>query len=99
MRAELHLTNLDQPQSVFRIDEAGSQVLGRRSQNEITIKHKSVSREHCRIDFDGELFWIVDRDSHNGTFVNDKPVRRCMLYDGDRVRCGKVEMVFRAFSK
>lgn len=78
----------------FQLDRLGSYSIGRRSANDVKLAEKAVSRRHCRIDFDGEFYWLVDLDSHNGTFVNGRRISRCLLYDGDVIRIGHGELVF-----
>jgi pSer/pThr/pTyr-binding forkhead associated (FHA) protein len=51
-----------------------------------------VSRLHCRLEAEGEGLLVVDLDSTNGTFVNDKRVERARLVSGDRLRVGRVEL-------
>jgi pSer/pThr/pTyr-binding forkhead associated (FHA) protein len=94
MPAQLFVTSGKQRGKGFRLSGTGSYSIGRRSHNNITLKDRSVSREHCRLDFDGSHYWVVDRDSHNGTYVNGRRIRRVMLYDGDTVTVGKVELLF-----
>lgn len=68
--------------------------VGRRSRNDLSIRDRNVSREHCRIEHDGEFFWLVDNDSANGTFVNGEKVQRYMLQDGDMLKVGPCTVVF-----
>jgi pSer/pThr/pTyr-binding forkhead associated (FHA) protein len=72
-----------------------SYVIGRSEGCDLQIGDRSVSREHSRIEFDGQYFWLVDCASANGTRVNEEPVRRYMLHEGDVIRTGRVSMVFR----
>ena len=72
----------------------GSFTIGRRSANDLSIVEKGVSRKHCRIDYDGEYYWLVDCESHNGTYVNGRKVTKCLLYDGDAVMIGHTRIVF-----
>lgn len=76
------------------LDRLGSFSIGRRSANDVKVAEKAVSRRHCRIDYDGEFYWLIDLESHNGTFVNGRRITRCLLYDGDLIRVGHTEMVF-----
>lgn len=48
-----------------------------------------ASREHARIEVDGQAAVLVDLGSANGTYVNGKEIRRAPLKPGDRVRFGK----------
>lgn len=65
--------------------------LGRASQNDVVLgqnRNSGVSRQHCRIEIHGDECRIEDLKSSNGTFVNDRGVRACILKNGDRVRLG-----------
>lgn len=68
--------------------------IGRRSRNDLSIRSRNVSRYHCRIEHDGEFFWLVDNESANGTFVNGEKVQRYMLQDGDLLKVGQCTVVF-----
>ncbi len=72
----------------------GSFTIGRRSSNDLSFAGTGVSRKHCRIDYDGDLYWLVDCDSHNGTFVNGRKVTKCLLYNGDVIKVGTVTLAF-----
>jgi pSer/pThr/pTyr-binding forkhead associated (FHA) protein len=94
MRAELRVRSGPSYGAHFHLDRLGSYIIGRRTESDVALRGKAVSRKHCRIDYDGDSYWIVDCDSHNGTFVNGRQIKRCMLYDGDLIRVGKVELDF-----
>src|SRR5262249_34686491 len=61
---------------------------GRGGDCHIHIEDHSVSRKHARIDPTTEGYVAVDLGSTNGTFVNDQPVTRQVLRDGDYLRTG-----------
>jgi Nif-specific regulatory protein len=67
---------------------ADETAIGRESANQVCLSDPSVSRRHCRITRDGEMFKINDLESLNGTFVNDVPVKERYLEHGDRLRIG-----------
>jgi pSer/pThr/pTyr-binding forkhead associated (FHA) protein len=94
MKAELRVQGVNGSQNGLGLNRLGSYTIGRRTGNDLSISDKSISRKHCRIDFDGENFWLIDCGSHNGTYVNGRRVSRCMLYDGDLIRLGKVKVDF-----
>jgi serine phosphatase RsbU (regulator of sigma subunit) len=52
--------------------KAGKYIVGRRSECDIPIPHKTVSREHAEVEVsaDGKQCYITDLGSHNGTFIN-----------------------------
>ncbi len=62
--------------------------LGRDSVCDLPIKDIAVSRKHCRIIRESDKFRLEDLDSHNGTFVNDLPVKTYQLEHGDQIRLG-----------
>ena len=68
--------------------------IGRESANRICLSDPSVSRRHCTIKRDGDLFKVTDLDSLNGTFVNDLPVKERHLEHGDRLRLGDFTFSF-----
>lgn len=45
-------------------------ILGRTEDNDLVLRAKSVSRHHAEINLSGELLWIRDLKSTNGTYVN-----------------------------
>lgn len=65
--------------------------IGRNSgENIIIIRHKTVSRRHARILYDGNNFRLDDSDSTNGTFVNGKKIKSSLLKSGDEIKIGEV---------
>jgi len=94
MTAHVEIKDGSRAGEKLELDRLGSHTIGRRSANALSINEKAVSRKHCRIDFDGEFYWLVDCDSHNGTFVNGRRVVRSLLYDGDEIRVGHVRLRF-----
>ena len=68
--------------------------VGRESANQICLSDPSVSRRHCVIKREGELFKITDLESLNSTFVNDVPVKERYLEHGDRLRIGDYSFSF-----
>jgi diguanylate cyclase (GGDEF)-like protein len=71
-------------------------VLGRDSDCDICLGDLSVSRHHARIQPGLDGYYVVDLQSTNGTFVNDKPASMCKLKDGDYLRFGN--WIFRYLS-
>ena len=54
-----------------------------------------ISREHCKVQYEHGEFVIYDLASLSGTFVDDKLVRRQTLIDGDIIRIGRTEFLFK----
>jgi len=61
----------------------------------LVLPDQAVSTEHARIKLEGQHFVLYDLGSLNGTMVNDVRVERCILVDGDRIRIGDHEIVFK----
>ncbi|WP_202844719.1 GGDEF domain-containing protein [Luteimonas saliphila] len=78
-----------------RIDLGDAPLLvGRSQEADLVISHKSVSREHCRIWFDGGAYRIRDLGATNKTRVNDLPVEEATLVDGDHIVIGESLLKF-----
>ena len=70
-------------------------VLGRASENDLPIKHTSISREHCVFIREGEDWFVEDLGSSNGTLVNkDKLTGKVKLNEKDVVKAGKARLTF-----
>jgi hypothetical protein len=71
-------------------------VIGRNSGVNIQIEDAAISRSHCQIRRDANGFYLSDLRSTNGTYLNDKQIRReVKLKDGDRISMGKSIITFR----
>ena len=68
--------------------------IGRDEINNISINHPSISRVHCFINKKGEYYEVVDNDSTNGVFVNEKRVKKAILKNGDILKLGDKEFVY-----
>ena len=71
---------------------------GRHPDCDVTLtRSRKVSRRHCCVVQVNETLRVRDLGSMNGTYVNDKPVRRELpLKPGDELRVGDVGYVLRA---
>lgn len=63
-------------------------VIGRDEGCDVRIEDISVSRCHARIQLGMEGHYVEDLQSTNGTSVNDTPILRQRLRDGDYLRLG-----------
>ncbi|MBX3196905.1 MAG: FHA domain-containing protein [Labilithrix sp.] len=68
----------------------GTVTIGRTKDNAVYCLHKSLSRKHAQVDFDGVTVKITDLQSKNGVYVNGKRVTRGELIEGDSFRCGDI---------
>jgi chromosome segregation ATPase len=62
--------------------------IGRGSASDIRILDAIVSRLHARLTTDQDVTIIEDLGSKNGVFVNEQPVDRAVLQDGDIISFG-----------
>ena len=79
----------------FRIPHGQIKTIGRAPGADFVLDAPLVSRLHCRLTARPRALEIVDLDSTNGTFVNDRPVKRATVVPGDCLRIGRVELVVR----
>lgn len=77
----------------FPLDRA-STTIGRRPTNDICIDNLAVSGEHAVILKKGDDFYIEDKESTNGTEVNDKLVKSYLLQSEDLISFGKHQLKF-----
>jgi hypothetical protein len=73
----------------------GVTVLGRALDADVRLEDPGVSRRHAEVHVDADTAAVLDLGSTNGTFVNDRPVGRLDLSDGDRLRLGTTELTYR----
>ena len=79
-----------------RYDLQAETDIGRTQNNTIVLADATVSRQHARIRLQDDKFMLFDLGSVNNTFVNGQKVEQPRaLADGDVVRFGEVEVVFR----
>ena len=65
-------------------------IVGRDEECELKLTDKRISRRHFEIRRGGDLIWIRDLNSTNGTFVNHKKINQAeMLEQGDTICIGK----------
>lgn len=70
--------------------------IGSYPENDIYLSDKSVSRKHAAIKTDeGKRYEIRDFGSSNGLYINNEKTDRKFLRDGDLIRFGTVETVFK----
>ncbi|MBI2974518.1 MAG: sigma 54-interacting transcriptional regulator, partial [Deltaproteobacteria bacterium] len=75
--------------------EAAKFSIGSEPSNDIAIKtDPSVSGHHCIIKGDGGKFILEDKNSTNGTFLNDKKIATAVLPPKGRLTVGKTKIKF-----
>jgi len=62
--------------------------IGRKTENDLVISDPRVSREHAVITLESDGFYIVDKGSKLGTFVNGERIDRKKLKRNDKLEFG-----------
>lgn len=103
MRDEIKMlfkvTGPDVEQDSLVIDRRGLRV-GRTRDNNLTLEHREISRQHLRILWHDDKYFVEDLNSSNGTWLNDErlPARQEReLRVGDVIRLGPFLMTFVRF--
>jgi pSer/pThr/pTyr-binding forkhead associated (FHA) protein len=81
-------------QTVVLLD--GITLIGRDPNAPVRLVDSRVSRRHAEIEASAGSWTLRDLGSTNGTTVNDEPVDRAELRDGDEVGIGGVPLRFSA---
>src|SRR4030067_1171630 len=68
--------------------------IGRTPDNDIVLDNRGVSRKHAQIEFNNNSALIIDNESLNGTFVNNRKVTEEVLKDSDVINIGKFTLLF-----
>ena len=86
----------------FDFVEADTFLVGRSPKAHLRFDRKAdnrVSRTHCLLDIRPPKCILTDLGSTNGTYVNDKRIRRAELKDGDIIRVGKSRLAIHIESR
>jgi serine/threonine protein kinase len=70
------------------------ETIGRVRDNSIIVEGMLVSRHHAQILPRGGQYVLLDQESTNGTYVNDRRIVEHVLQPGDRVQIGETVFVF-----
>jgi len=73
-------------------------IIGRAENADVSVDDRLVSREHARIEAvvegDSCRYYLLDNGSTNATFLNNQPVQRSPLSEGDKIRIGGTVLRF-----
>ncbi|MCM2316294.1 MAG: DUF4388 domain-containing protein [Thermoanaerobaculia bacterium] len=78
---------------LFPLD-GSSYVIGRAADAAIRFTDTGVSARHAKLTRNEEGYVIEDMHSRNGTIVNDAPIERTLLRDGDKIRVGRIALEY-----
>jgi len=68
--------------------------IGRTPDNDIVLDNRGVSRKHAQIEFNNNSALIIDNESLNGTFVNNRKITEEVLKDNDVINIGKFTLLY-----
>ena len=68
--------------------------MGRSTANGICLDDTNISKRHCLLVKTPDGVKVVDLESTNGTWINDKPVKEQVIRDRDVLRIGSYEFRF-----
>jgi pSer/pThr/pTyr-binding forkhead associated (FHA) protein len=84
-------------QEIDRRELAGSIVIGRAPDCDVTLRDILLSRRHCRLEPNGDTWTLHDLQSKNGTIINAERLQGpWVLQDNDVVRLGRAKIIFHA---
>ncbi len=72
--------------------------IGRTNDNDVVLENRGVSRKHAIIEFNNNAAVIIDNESLNGTFVNNRKVNEEVLRDDDVIMIGKYNLIYHTSS-
>ncbi|EFK09079.1 FHA domain protein [delta proteobacterium NaphS2] len=71
------------------LDRDKSLNIGVLADNDLVIDDPAISGHHAEIEAEGDYFYITDRQSRNGTFINDELIISRPLKQGDVISMGE----------
>lgn len=72
----------------------GTHVIGRKENTELRITDDGISRSHARVRCEGDLVFVEDMGSRNGTYVNGRVIDApTPLHDGDKIQVGRTTVI------
>ncbi|UCG62431.1 MAG: FHA domain-containing protein [Candidatus Zixiibacteriota bacterium] len=72
--------------------------IGRTKDNDIVLENRGVSRKHALIEFNDKAAIVIDNESLNGTFVNNRKITEEVLRDDDVITIGKYSLIYHSES-
>lgn len=77
--AVINEVSINKPETTF----------GRKPDNDIVIDNQAVSGHHGKIIKDGNVYFVEDLKSTNGTFLNGRPITKSKLKNKDHIRVAR----------
>ncbi len=61
---------------------------------DVLLTDPTVSAQHARLHYQDGVFWLIDLESTNGTFINDHRIHKAIVQDQDKIRLGSTTLIF-----
>ena len=74
----------------------GRNVIGTAADCDIVLTDPYLSNKHSAIRHEDGRFTLIDLDSTNGTYLNDRRISKEELIDNDKIRLGRTELKFKS---
>ena len=78
----------------FELQKEGENLIGRDWECQIALNDPQCSRVHASVFFREDAWWVEDRKSSNGTYVNGQVIRDAQLMDGTEIKLGSNTFTF-----
>lgn len=79
----------------FLTDDAPEMTVGRDPACDFCIDEYVISRQHAKVIKKWGGIALIDLESKNGTYINNKRITEEFLHDGDRLALGTIVLLFR----
>jgi hypothetical protein len=84
----------------FLLDRDKAFAVGRdREKNTLSLPDPSISAQHFKVVPRGGVYYFVDLESTNGSYVGGRRVRAKRLRSGDVIRAGQVDFEFQSYGE
>lgn len=80
---------------IFLTDDTPEMIIGREPSCDFPINEYVISRQHAKIMKKWGGIALIDMESKNGCFVNNRRIVEEFLHDGDRIALGTIVLLFR----
>lgn len=74
----------------------GRNVIGTAADCDLVLTDAYLSSKHAAIRHENGRFTLIDLDSTNGTYLNDRRISKEELIDNDKIRLGRTELKFKS---
>lgn len=74
----------------------GKNTIGTSADCDVVLTDQYMSSRHATINYEEKSFTLVDLDSTNGSYVNERRISREEIIDNDSLRLGRTQLKFKS---